>query len=238
MKRRSFIRHTAHALGIPALLGPFGFSSFARQLSEGLLENDRVLVIIYLQGGNDGLNTVIPLDMMSVLNKVRPHVILPENKLLPLSGTNAALHPELSGLHSLFNENRLRIVQSVGYPDQNYSHFRSTDIWMSGSDSDELVTSGWTGRYLNQKFPGYPDGYPNTSFPDPMAIEIGYGSTMLFQGPDAAMSMVLKDPTDFYSLIKNADEEVPDTFAGDKLKYIRITARQSQQYGATIKTAA
>ncbi len=238
MKRRSFIKHTAHAIGIPTLLGGFGFSSFANQMAKSAAESNKVLVLIYLQGGNDGLNTVVPLDQLSALNRVRPHIILPENKLLPLSGTNVALHPELAGLQSLFNEDRLRIIQSVGYPEQNYSHFKSTDIWMSGSDSDNLINSGWPGRFLDHQFPGYPEDYPNENVSDPLSIEIGYGSTMLFQGPAASMSMVLKDPTDFYGLVDNIESELPDTLVGDKLKHIRYTARQSQLYGEVVKKAA
>jgi len=238
MKRRTFLRHTAHAIGIPAMLGPLGFSSFAQSLSGYLEDSDRVLVLIYLQGGNDGLNTVIPLDQLSALNKVRPDVILPESKLLNLPGTEVALHPSLAGLKELFEEDRLRILQNVGYPEQNYSHFRSTDIWMSGSDSETLLASGWTGRYLEQEFPGYPLEYPNEQHTDPLAIEVGYGSSMLFQGNAAAMSMVIKDPTDFYGFVNEEEGQLPDTVAGDKLNHIRLTIQQSQLYGEVVKKAA
>ncbi|PIF06407.1 MAG: hypothetical protein CSA36_01880 [Draconibacterium sp.] len=238
MKRRTFIHRASHIAGISAIMGPLSFSSFARPLIRKLTDDGKVLVLIYLQGGNDGLNTVIPLDQLSALNAVRPRIVLPENKLLRLDGTDLALHPELSGLKSLFEEERLRIIQSVGYPGQNFSHFRSKDIWMSASDTDELVNSGWTGRLLDRNFPGYPEEYPNETCPDPLAIEIGYGSTLLFQGPTSAMSVVLKDPTSFYALVNNIEDPLPDTYAGDKLKHIRITARQSQLYGEVVKTAA
>jgi len=238
MKRRAFIKHTSHAIGISALLGTTGFTTLARSLAKKAAENKKVLVLIYLQGGNDGLNTLIPLDQMSALNKVRPHVVIPESDLLKLAGTDLALHPSLPGFKGLFEEERLRIVQSVGYPEQNFSHFRSTDIWMSGSGANELLTSGWTGRYLTNQFPGYPEDYPSPINPDPLAIEIGYGSTMLFQGPEAAMSMVIKDPTDFYGLVDNFEDELPDTKAADKLRHIRLTARQSQLYGEVVKNAA
>ena len=238
MKRRDFIRHSAHAVTIPALLGPLGLKGWGKALMKKALETDKVLVLVYLQGGNDGLNTVVPLNGLSALNNARPHVILPENTLLPLPGTEVGLHPALTGFQSLFSEDRLRIIQSVGYPEQNYSHFRSTDIWMSGSDSDVLLTSGWAGRFLEQQYPGFPEGYPNESVTDPLSIEIGYGSTMLFQGPEAAMSMVLRDPTDFYNLLENVEEEVPDTYAGEKLRHIRMTAKQSQLYGTVVKQAA
>lgn len=241
MKRRTFLRHATHSLALPGLISSFGFmtphqrrlNSFLRMASE----SDKVLVLIYLQGGNDGLNTVIPLDQLSALYSVRPHVVLPESKLLKITDS-VALHPSLSGLKSLFREGKLEIIQSVGYPDQSFSHFRSTDIWMSGSGSNELVTSGWTGRYLHNEFPGFPEDYPNTTTPDPLAIELGYGASLLFQGPSAAMGTVINNPTAFYQLVNNVEEEAPDTNAGEKLKYVRLIARQSQQYGEVIKAAA
>jgi uncharacterized protein (DUF1501 family) len=243
MKRRTFLRHATHSLALPGLLGSLGFSSWKENSMNRLLqmaaETDKVLVLIYLQGGNDGLNTVIPLDQLSNLNKVRPHVILPENKLLSLAGLpGVSLHPSLAGFKNLYDEGKLEIIQSVGYPDQSFSHFRSTDIWMSGSSANQLVTSGWMGRYLDTQFQNYPENYPNTNTPDPLAVEIGYGSSMLFQGPSAAMSTVIKNPTEFYQLVQNVEEEAPNTNAGDKLKYVRLIARQSQQYGSIIKTAA
>ena len=201
-------------------------------------EHDRVLVIIYLEGGNDGLNTVVPLDQLSPLSRVRQHVYIPEPELLPLNNTEVALHPSLTGFRSLYNEGRLGIIQSVGYPEQNFSHFRSTDIWMSASNSNELVTSGWTGRYLDHRFPGYPEAYPNEEVTDPLAVEIGYGASMVFQGPAAAMGMVVSNPDSFYDLVDNVEEPVPDTLAGEKLKYIRLIAKQSELYGEVVKNAA
>lgn len=185
MKRRSFIKHAAHSLAIPGFLSSLGGKSFGNTLDTLLklaIDTDRVLVLIYLEGGNDGLNTVIPLGNYSGLTKVRPHVVMPENSLLALDGKDFALHPSLAGFRSLYEENRLQVVQSVGYPQQNFSHFRSTDIWMSASEATEIVPTGWTGRYLEATHPSYPDTYPNLDFPDPLAVEIGYGASMLFQG--------------------------------------------------------
>lgn len=241
MKRRSFIKHAAHSLAIPSFLGAMNNHSFGQTIDRLLNlanETDRVLVLIYLEGGNDGLNTVIPLSHLSELNKVRPHVILPENKLLTIDSTDFALHPSLSGFKSLYEEGRLQVVHSVGYPNQSHSHFKSHDIWMSGSRSDELVPSGWTGRYLESNHPQFPEAYPNPDHPDPMAVEIGNGSSMLFQGERANFSMVINNPNSFYQILNNAIEDTPDTIAGDKLKYIRLIAQQSQKYGMIVKRAA
>ena len=150
MKRRKFIKHLGHSFAIPGLVSSFGFSMPGRNEMQSLLrfaqETDRVLVMIFLQGGNDGLNTVVPLNQLSAMNTVRPHVVLPDESLLPISRTDLAWHPELTGFKSLYDEGRLQIIQNVGYADPNFSHFRSTDIWMSGSDSKEVINSGWSCR--------------------------------------------------------------------------------------------
>ena len=242
MKRRAFLHKASHAVAVPGLLGSLGFSlPGGHSLSSWLKsasDHDRVLVIVYLEGGNDGLNTVVPLDQISPLSRVRQHVFIKEDNLLPLNNTEVALHPSLAGFRSLYNEGRLGIIQSVGYPEQNFSHFRSTDIWMSASDSKELITSGWTGRYLDSQFPGYPESYPNQEVTDPLAIEIGYGASMVFQGPAAAMGMVVSNPDSFYDLVENIEEPTPETLAGDKLKYVRLIAKQSELYGEVVKHAA
>ena len=242
MKRRKFLRHLTHSMAIPGLAGTLGLSHAHGQQLERLLRmasaEGKVLVLIFLEGGNDGLNTVIPLNRLSAMSRVRPHVFLPEDRLLELPGQNLALHPSLSNFKSLYSEGRLGIVQSVGYPDQNFSHFRSTDIWMSGSDSNELVTNGWMGRYLSDEFPGYPEQFPNEDHPHPLAVEIGNGGSLLFQGPSASMSMVLSGAESFYRLLNNEEEEAPATNAGDKLRFIRLIARQAEQYGDVVLEAA
>lgn len=239
MKRRTFLKHTGHLAAVPALFSAIPGRSWISRLMHMATETDRVLVLIFLNGGNDGLNTVVPLDQLDTMNHLRPHVILPENRLLRLTGeTRVALHPSLTGLRDMFDQGKLRILQNVGYPEQDFSHFRSTDIWMSGSDSDELLVSGWAGRYLHYEYPNYPQDYPNATMPDPLAVEIGFAGSLLFQGPSANMGMVINDPAWFYQLVENKEEEAPDTKAGDKLRYVRLVARQSQQYGAVVKSAA
>ena len=241
MKRRSFIKHAGHCLAIPGILGSFGFGSApfsVSKLMQAAQEMDRVLVLIFLSGGNDGLNTVVPLSQYGKYHTLRPEVVLPENSLHKLKGTNLALHPSLGYLKDLFDEKRLSLVQSVGYPEQNFSHFRSTDIWLSGSRADEYLSSGWTGRYLNHLFPSYPDGYPNEEFTDPLAIEIGRGGSLLFQGPSSSMGMTISNPEDFYRLLAEETGVVPNTLAGNKLEHIQLIAQQSQAYGKVVRDAS
>ena len=242
MKRRSFLRHAVHAMAVPGVVGSMGFSFPKRNSMNNLLrmaaESDKVLVMIFLEGGNDGLNTVIPLDRLSELNTVRPHVMLKEEQLLSLQQSEVALHPALKDLKTLYDESRFQIIQNVGYPEQNYSHFRSTDIWMSASDSNELVTSGWAGRHLETEFPGFPDDYPNSEMEDPLSVEIGFGSSLLFQGVSSTMSMTLNNVESFYRLVDNEEQPAPETLAGDQLKYIRLIAKQSQLFGERVVEVA
>jgi len=96
MKRRSFLRHTGHIAALPLLLNRMSPAGWLERMMYSATETDRVLVMIFLNGGNDGLNTVIPLDQMGVLQSLRPHVVLPEASLLRLSGQDKlALHPSL-----------------------------------------------------------------------------------------------------------------------------------------------
>lgn len=242
MKRRSFLRHSFHAAAVPGVLGSMGFgmvqgNSMSRLLQQAS-DSGKVLVMIFLDGGNDGLNTVIPRDRFSELEVLRGDLGLKEDQVLNLAESQVALHPALDGLRDLYHEGRFQIVQNVGYADQNFSHFRSTDIWMSGSDSDEQLTTGWTGRYLTDIYDDYPESYPNEDMADPLSVEIGYGSSLLFQGPNAVTSVTVNNVQSFYELLDNVEQEAPDTAAGDKLKFIRLIARQSQLYGQRIVDVA
>jgi len=242
MKRRNFLKYTSAGVVVPSLVGGLGAKALGiSPLTSALAStpmNDNVMVLVYLAGGNDGLNTVVPLDQLSTLNKVRPHVILPESSLLNLQGSSVGLHPSLSGFRDLYNEERLQIVQNVGYPNQDFSHFRSTDIWMSGSDENVVLPHGLAGRYLNYEYPNFPVEYPNSDMPDPLAIEIGWTGSLIFQGQSASMGMVINSTDSFYNLIQEEVEQAPNSNAGDRIEYIRLIAQQSQVYGEVIRDAA
>ena len=242
MKRRKFLKCAGHSMAIPGLLGSMGLNGanakMIKQFFRLASEQNKVLVLVFLDGGNDGLNTVVPLDKHSELNALRPHVVLPESSLIELPESDVAFHPALKDLAELYKESRLGIIQNVGYREQNYSHFRSGDIWISGADSNELLDSGWMGRYLSEIYQGYPEEYPTAEMPDPLAVEIGWGSSLMFQGPNALMSMVMNNPEYFYELLDGVEAEAPDTLAGDKLRFVRLIAKQSQQYGRVVVDAA
>ncbi|MEO6583580.1 MAG: DUF1501 domain-containing protein [Ferruginibacter sp.] len=244
MKRRDFLRTTLPAAVLPSVINGFSLKSFAAdsplaQLLGGGTENDHVLVIVQLQGGNDGLNMVIPVDNYSAYYNARSNVAIAQNKVLALQGNaKTGLHPAMTGMQAMYNNGRLGIVQSVGYPQPNFSHFRATDIWMTASDSTQVVNNGWGGRYLDYEYPNFPNGYPNSSMPDPLGIQIGSVTSLLFQGPSVSMGMSLSNPTSFYNLISGVEDPAPNTPAGKELKYIRLVAKQTSQYADVVKTAA
>lgn len=244
MKRKDFLKSTLSGTILPAVLNGFSIKSFAEgsplaKLLSGSEENDHVLVIVQLQGGNDGLNMIIPLDNYGNYFNARTNLAIAEKKVLAIAGnTKTGLHPSLSGLQALYSDEKLGIVQSVGYPEPNFSHFRATDIWMSGAASNEVLLSGWGGRLLDYEFPNFPIGYPNSSMPDPLGIQIGSVTSLVFQGPAASMGMSISNPTSFYNLVSGVEDTAPDTLAGKELKYIREVAKQTSSYATVVKKAA
>ena len=244
MKRKDFLRNTISGAILPTVINGFSLKSFAadsplaKLLGTGT-DNDHVLVIVQLQGGNDGLNTVIPIDSYSNYYNARSNVAVEETKILRLFGnTKTGLRPSLSGLQAMYNEGKLGVVQSVGYPQPNFSHFRATDIWMSASDSNQVLINGWGGRYLDYEYPNFPNGYPNSNMAHPPGIQIGSVTSLVFQGPAVSMGMSISNPTSFYNLISGVEDPAPNTLAGKELKYVRQVAKQTSQYADVVKDAA
>ncbi|HMP88371.1 MAG TPA: hypothetical protein PKE63_13920, partial [Lacibacter sp.] len=133
MKRKEFLRNTIPVALLPSLLKPFsvrvmGESPLLASLLNAYVETDRVLVLVQLNGGNDGLNTVIPLDQYSNYFNARSNIAVPEPRVLTLNGApGVGLHPAMTGLQQLYHDGKLRLIQAVGYPNPNFSHFRATD---------------------------------------------------------------------------------------------------------------
>jgi uncharacterized protein (DUF1501 family) len=122
-------------------------------LIQGVTGRDgNILVVLQLAGGNDGLNTVIPMGN-DEYRKARPTLGLTDSSILRIDPATG-LHPSLSGLASAYHEGNLAIVQGVGYPNPNRSHFRSTEIWATAVDSDKSSTTGWIGRYFDNACSG------------------------------------------------------------------------------------
>src|ERR1700741_1966766 len=147
-KRREFLQ--TGSLATASLMLPRFLKAFeTRQM---VPPGNKVLVVIQLSGGNDGLNTVIPV-RNDIYYKERPGIGIKRESSLNLTD-EVGLNPALAGFKELFDNGNLGILNSVGYPNPDRSHFRSMDIWQSGGKSDEYISTGWIGRYLDAQCNG------------------------------------------------------------------------------------
>lgn len=242
MDRRKFIGNSIKACVVSAVSGgmitnALAKSSFLQAISGSC--TDKILVLIQMNGGNDGLNTVIPLDQYSLLSSVRSNILIPENKVLTTSKYNATgFHPSATGLHQLFEESKLSVVQGCSYNNPDLSHFRATDIWMTGSDSNEYLKTGWIGRNLDELYPGWPDEYPNDEHPDPLAIQMGSTTALGLEGASASFGIATTNITSDYALLSGFGDPSPSGYAGCYLDYIRTVAVNTDKYNARIVEAA
>lgn len=249
MNRRNFLRNTVPAaVTLPALVNGFSFTAFGASETAlgGLLQQatdtDHVLVLIQLGGGNDGLNMVIPLDVYANYYNARTNVAIPQSKVLRLDGTDkSGLHPSMTALQTMYNEGKMNVVQSVGYANPNFSHFRATDIWMSGDTTASRALrakTGWMGRYLQNEFPGYPDAFPNAAMPDPLAIQISSVPTLTVQGTIYSMGLSITDPEKIYTFVNPfSDYPLNSPPANKELRFLRVVSEKTKIYSDKIRAA-
>jgi uncharacterized protein (DUF1501 family) len=239
MKRRDFIHNFSHAVAAGAILPNFNYLEASKKyaLLENTVDPGKILIVLNFSGGNDGLNMITPMDQYANLDKVRPHVIIPEKKLIQLGKNDLAFHPEFKDMKVLFDEKRLKIIQNVGYTTADFSHFRSSDIWQSASDFNQFVTSGWLGRLAEHEHPAFPESYPNSKYPDPLAIELGYSNSLLLTGVNSFPGFIPGSPENINNIVNEFDNAYPNTYTGDKLNYIQIIAKQSNLYSSVVRDA-
>ena len=252
MKRRDFFTTATSSFFLPVLLDGFGAkalnptSPFMKALFDVANASDRILVVIQLNGGNDGLNTVLPLDQMEVYNRanMRQSIAIPENRILKLNGNaGAGLHPAMTAMQRMYNDGELVILQGVSYPQPNLSHFRASDIWFTASDSDKTVPTGWLGRYLDNRFPKYPVEYPNPRMTDPLAIQIGAIPSSAFLGSTTSMTVVLQNPDTFARLVGDKPNvpdnvDLPAGYAGQRISFIRQQQITTVAFAGQIRRSA
>ena len=238
--RRGFLR-TLGLVGASGFLlnrlpvSAVGMSPLASALAEG--DDDRVLVMIRLKGGNDGLNTFIPVHDFGRYQELRPDVHIPRNEAIDLTPT-LSMHPQLAPLTTLWNDGQMRVVQNTGYPSQSLSHFRSSDIWASTSDADENVRSGVLGRYLTGQYPDFLSTPP----PVPPAIQIGGPGNLLFNNEeDFNYAISTENPRQLYDIARTGQlydvNDVPDCTYGEQLQYLRAVANTTFRYAGVLAEA-
>ena len=169
MKRRSFGQlgiSTCAALAIGTAQPGGWLQALAGELAsqdQSSSVTDRILVVIQLSGGNDGLNTIVPY-RDELYAKARPKLGIPSSDVIKLT-EELGLHPSLRAIENQFSENRFSIIQGVGYPSPNRSHFESMDIWHSCHPKKDRSQSGWLGRWITEQ-----NAHPTS---DSTAIHIG-----------------------------------------------------------------
>lgn len=197
MKRKEFLQ--TGSLATASLLLPRFLKAFERPVI--VPPGNKVLVVLQLSGGNDGLNMVIPI-RNDIYYRGRPGLGIDKARSALITD-EAGLHPALGGLKGLYDEGGLGILNSVGYPNPDRSHFRSMDIWQSASDSRQYLSTGWLGRYLDAQCKGC--DHPT------QALEIDDVVSLALKG-DQIKGMALKDPRRLY--MASHDSYFTDIVAG------------------------
>ncbi len=207
LSRRAFLRNSIFGASasatLPAFLGQafLGMDAYADSL--GSETGGPVVVILQMAGGNDSLNTVIPYASpdAGTYYAARPTLAIPADKALPLSG-GLGLHPSLPFLRSLWDQGDLAVINGVGYPNPNLSHFRSMDFWHTATPGDTR-TDGWLGRYFDHACAG---SDPN------VGIEFARDRAIALRHHISGLGITVESPETF-EWIYSGNQETPDTRA-------------------------
>jgi uncharacterized protein (DUF1501 family) len=184
MKRRDFLKQSTFASGM------FFVPQFLKAFENNSIKpfSNKKVVIIQLNGGNDGLNTVVPFNN-DIYYQQRNNIAIKQSDLFKITD-EVGLHKSLQPLQKLYDEGFVSIINNVGYPNPNLSHFRSTDIWQTASDSNEYLQNGWVGRYLD-----YTKGNPYN------AIEVDESLSLMMKGK-TQNGLAITDPKLFYNSMR------------------------------------
>jgi uncharacterized protein (DUF1501 family) len=184
IKRREFLK--AGSLATASLMLPRFLRAF--EGTDLVPPGNKVLLVLQLSGGNDGLNTVIPV-RNDIYYRLRPRLAIDKSRALALTD-EVSLHPALKAFKELFDAGSLGILNGVGYPNPDRSHFRSMDIWQTASDSSSYAGTGWLGRYLDAQCAGCDK--------PTQAMEIDDVLSLALKG-EKLKGIALKDPARLYT---------------------------------------
>jgi uncharacterized protein (DUF1501 family) len=254
MKRRTFLKS---ALATSAV-APFMLNGIPTRANSSLeilaqlpqaADDDRILIICQFFGGNDGINMMPPVEDQNIqkYQQIRPNINVAKDKCW----TNAAaagvyLHPALAtgdkgGLANLLIQGKLAFVRNVGYELPSLSHFRSTDIWLSGisgpnnNSPDLRLDTGWLGRHLQKKYPNFPTDLPD----DPLAIQFG-GFSLALESSVGRMGIEVNDPSKQQGVISSSDAldaDSANTAYLDEYNFVADIAARSDKYAQRVKNA-
>lgn len=220
MNRRNFLTLTGTFTG-GALLLPDFLHAFGSQSS--LVIGEQCLVFIQLNGGNDGLNTFIPFED-PLYYDLRAKIALDKNSVIS-KNKGMAFHPSLKDFATMQQNGDLTIIQNVGYPEPNRSHFRSQEIWQTASASNQYVSNGWLGRYLDLQCQEH----------EPTAgVNFDSIDTLSLKGNEPN-SITVKDPNRFK--IRNTNDEAVKLSDNPQLDFVRKIASSVSEGSDEIQKA-
>ena len=211
------------ALGVDTI-APSCWTSVA--CSSETATNNNILVVIQLSGGNDGLNTVIPIEFADEYKKQRPTLAVASSDQVKID-KNIHLHPELRILESLFENGQMSIVQGVGYENPNRSHFESMDIWHTCQRKGNSRQQGWLGKLLDGQ--SVTDGIPAIHFGEeqqPLALQARDVRVPSVKSLDEfRLQARQQDSSDFEKLIQQLSEATREeaTESNDLLSFVRAS---------------
>ncbi len=242
--RRNFIQALGMATGGGMALGSFSVSAMASGSFLPLTGNgdvdERILVLIRLKGGNDGLNMIVPIFDYGTYQDARPTIRIPQNQLLSLND-KFAVPNTMQSIMPMWNEGQMKVVNTVGYDNHNLSHFSSSDIWNS-ADTDlqsNLDKSGWLGRYILDQNPDYLENLPDI----PGAIKISSGSSIAYHNPDQIdLAVNFNTPDRLISIAESGlvydTENLPDDcYYGEQVGFLRSIMNVTFNYAPQISDA-
>ncbi len=236
--RRSFLQALGLVGGGTMMLGGSSLtasrpSPLAAALSRAV--SDRVLILIRLEGGNDGLNTIVPVYDYDVYANLRPTIRLPENTLYNLS-PDFGLPDFMTDLQNMWGKGAMKVVHGVGYDDSSLSHFRGSDIWASTVEN-EIEDTGWFGRYFEDLYPDYIVNPPSI----PAAVQIGSVGNLIFEGTENNYAFSVANPNQLENIAENGTLhnmiDLPDCTYGEKLQFMRGTTNTTFTYAGAIHGA-
>jgi len=236
--RRSFLQALGLVGGGTIMVGGMPISAsrpspLVKALS--VAETDRVLVLIRLKGGNDGINTIVPVYDYDIYANLRPTIKHDLSDLYNLN-PNFAIPNYMNEMQSLWGDGAMKVVHGVGYENQDLSHFTGSNIWAS-TDASDSVQTGWFGRYFEQLYPDYLVNPPEI----PAAIQIGSIGNLIFDGDNSNYAFSLANVYQLESLAENGTfhnmENLPDCTYGEQLQFIRGTTNTTYTYAGIIQDA-
>lgn len=237
--RRDFlVRMGLASVGTSFLLGShpvsvFGQAPMRRALRQ--IADDRILVLVQLNGGNDGLNTIIPVNN-DLYYRNRPTISIRKTDAILLSD-ETGLHPAMGSLRPLWDQGYMAVVHNTGYPDSTRSHFEGTVNWSTARDQGMAEDTGWLGRYMEEVY------FENVFTPleYPLAVRIG-GPATLFQSRFGNLSVTFSDAQQFERFLEQggyyATDNLPGTIYGRELAFVSQVANASFRYVAAVQDAA